>query len=128
MAAGLMNLVKKAGTTIAAVRTTSLSIDNTPIDISSFDDNGYQKLLSTTAQRLMTLTVAGVESDHVLRDAALSTTNLLTDVTVTFPNALVSNDVMACDWFITNYKEDGDYKGAGLFSCTMTSSGAWTRS
>ena len=127
MAAGTMMLVKKGATLIACVRTVELSVDHTPIDISSYDDTGYQKLLATSAQRVMSLTVGGVESDHVLRDIGLGTSALITDLTITFPNALATNDVVAGDFFMTNYKESGDYKDAGLFTATFTSSGAWTR-
>ena len=128
MAAGLMFLVKKGATTIAAVRTVSLSMDATPIDISSYDSAGVQELLATAAQKILTLNVAGLESDHVLRDIALGSGSLLiSDLTITFQNALTSNDVLACSFFMTNYKEDGDYKDAGLFTATFTSSGVWTR-
>lgn len=128
MAAGLMFLVKKGATTIAAVRTVSLSMDATPIDISTYDSAGVQELLATAGQKVLTLNVAGVESDHVLRDIALGSGSLLiTDLTVVFQNALTTNDILACNFFMTNYKEDGDYKDTGLFSATFTSSGAWTR-
>ena len=129
-AAGYKTLIKKGATTIAGVRVTGISVDNTPIDVTDNDSTGLQTLLADSAFRAMTLTVSGVESDHVLRDIALNpaTSQLITDLTFVFGNSLATNDVLACDWYMSNYKEDNDYKDAGMFSATFTSSGTWTRS
>ena len=120
-------LIKKAGTTIAGVRVTSLSVDNTPIDITSADSTGLQKLMNESAHRALTFTVSGVETDGVLYGVAIGTGNqLLTDITITQAAAGITNDVITGDWYMTNFKLDGDYKDAIQFSASFTSSGTWT--
>lgn len=127
---GRIQLLKIGGTTVAGVRTLSMSVDNTPIDVTDADSNGYQELLPQAGSKVMTITVAGVETDEVLRNLAVHnvTAPLVTDMTLTFADALVAVDILAGNFFLTNYKEDADYKDAVMFSCTFTSSGAWSRS
>lgn len=123
-------VIKKAGTAIAGVRVSGIAIDNTPIDITDNDSVGIQQLDTVEAFRVLTLTVSGVEKDHVLRDKALDPTEgaaVFTDLTFTFGNALTTNDVLSGTFFMSNYKEDFDYKGSAMFSASFTSSGAWTR-
>lgn len=129
--AGRNCLIKKAGTTIAGVQVTGISVDNTPIDITDNDSAGLQTLMDLSAKRALTLTVAGLEKDGVLHAVAMSTvatSQKLTDLTFIFGNALAAVDTLTCDWFMTNYKEDNDFQQAGKFSANFTSSGAWTLS
>jgi predicted secreted protein len=128
-AAGRKSIIKKAGVTIAGVRVTGLSLDSTPIDITDNDSAGLQVLLADSAFQVLSLNVSGVESDHILRDIALDTaqSQLLTDITFTFADSPGTKDVLAGSFYMTNYKEDNDFKDAVQFSATFTSSGAWTR-
>lgn len=127
VAAGRDMVIKKAGTVIAGVRKVSLSIDNVSIDITSADDVGFQKLMSVSAGRSLTLSVEGVESDRVLYTVGITpgTSQLLTDLSITIPTAGTTNDVITGDFYMSNYKGEGDYKDAVMFSVTFTSSGAW---
>lgn len=127
--AGRLQLLKKAGVTIAGVRTTGLSVDNTPIDITDNDSAGFQKLLPESGLQVLTISVSGVESDRVLRDIALNTagSQLVTDLSFVFASALGTNDTLTGDFYLSNYKEDADYKDAVQFSATFMSSGTWAR-
>ena len=127
VAAGRDMLIKKAGTTIAGIQVTSLSIDNTPIDITTNDSIGIQKLMAVSAKRSMTTTVSGVETDGVLWAIAMGTgSQLLTDLTFVQPAAGTTADVVTCDWYMSNYKADGDgLAGPVKFSATFMSSGSW---
>ena len=127
VAAGRDMVIKKAGTVIAGVRKVSLSIDTVSIDITSADDIGFQKLMSVSAGRSISLSVEGVESDRVLYTIGIvsGTSQLLTDLSITIPTAATTNDVITGDFYMSNYKGEGDYKDAVMFSATFTSSGAW---
>ena len=129
-AAGRNTLLKKAGVTIAGVQVTGLSVDSTPIDVTDNDSGGLQVLLSESGMQALTISVSGVESDHILRDIALNpfVSQLLTDLSWKFADALAVNDVLTGSFYMSNYKEDSDVKGAVQFSATFTSSGAWVRS
>jgi predicted secreted protein len=131
-AAGRNMLLKKAGTVIGGVRVTGLKMGATPIDVTDKDSAGIVELLSGAEESIqLTLTVSGVEKDAVLRGVALSTTagaKLVTDLTLTFASALAAADILAGNFFMTEYSEDGDYKDAVMFSATFVSSGTWTLS
>ena len=127
VAAGRDMLIKKAGTTIAGIRVTGLSVDNTPIDITTNDSVGIQKLLAVSAKRALTITVSGVETDGVLYGVAIgSGSQLLTDLTFTNSAAGTTADVVTGDFYMSNFKLDGDMAQAVMFSATFSSSGTWT--
>lgn len=128
VAAGRTQTLKKAGTTIAGIRVTSISFDNTPVDITSSDSLGIRKLMSISAESGISITVSGVETDGVLYTIASNpaTSRLLTDLTFTSPTAGTTADVITGDFFMASFKLDGDYKDAVMFSATFTSSGSWT--
>lgn len=127
--AGRKQLIKKAGVTIAGVRVTGLSVDSSPIDVTDNDSAGFQQLLSDSALQVLGITVSGVESDRVLRDIALDTSvsQLITDLAFVFASALAAKDTLTGDFYMTNYKEDAEFKDAVQFSATFTSSGLWAR-
>ena len=127
VAAGRTQLLKKAGTTIAGVRVTSLAFDDTPIDITSNDSLGVRKLMNVSASSGITITASGVETDGVLYAIAANpaTSRLLTDLTFVATGEGTTNDVITGDFFMTNYKLDADYKDAVQFSATFVSSGSW---
>lgn len=126
VAAGRDMLIKKATVAIAGIKVTGLSVDNTPIDITSNDSVGIQKLMAVSAKRAMTINVSGVETDGVLWAIAMGTgSQLLTDLTFVQPAAGSTADVVTCDWYMSNYKADGDTADAVQFSATFMSSGSW---
>lgn len=128
--AGRLLLVKKAGTTIAAVRAKTISVENTPIDITSDDSGGIVTLLSgVNASRQLKLSVSGVASDTTLRAAAFSTSAggpHLTDITIVDPVESSGADTITCDWYVTKYERSGEHDGEEQFSAELVSSGAWT--
>jgi predicted secreted protein len=127
-AAGRQAVVSRAGTAIASVRVSTISINNEPIDVTDRDSAGIVELLAVPATRQITLSVEGLVNSAVLRDAAIGTGSpLLTDVTFTFADALPAVDVLTCNFFITNYEETNPHDDASEFSCEFVSSGPWTR-
>ena len=127
VAAGRDMLIKKAGATIAGIRATSLTLDNTKIDITTNDSAGIQKLLAQSAKRALTITCSGVETDGVLYGVAMgSGSQLLTDITLTQPAAGTTADVVTCDFYMDSFKVTGEMEGAVMFEATFSSSGSWT--
>ena len=129
-AAGRTALVKKGATVIGGVRVSNIQVDNTPIDVTDNDSTGLQELLDDYSMSVLSFDVEGVAKDAVLRDIAFTpaTSKMLSDMTFTFGSAEVGADVIAGDFFMLSYKEGNDYKEATTFSCSFTSSGAWTLS
>lgn len=122
-------LVKKAGTTIAGVQTKSISFDDEPIDITTDDSAGFQTLLDVSGNKVCGIDVSGVCNGYVLRDIATDPagSGYITDLSFTFAAGTAGKTVITGNWYMTNYKEDGEYKDSVKFSATFTSSGAWAR-
>ncbi len=73
--------------------------------------------------RALDISVSGVWTDTVMRDAALAATGmLLTDITIDFADG---GDISG-DFYLASYEESGAHDGAVTFTCSMQSSGAWT--
>lgn len=116
-------IVKQATTAIAGVRTTTLSIDNSPVDITSKDDGGFRKLGGFSGQRTLDITLEGVWVDQVISDIASGADSglLLTDITIED-----SEDTISGDFFVASYEMSGAHDGEVTYSVTLQSSGAWT--
>ena len=125
-AAGRKAQVLKNGVAIGGVRVSNIQIDNTPIDVTDSDSAGIQELLADSSLRVLSFDVEGIQKDAVLRGIAFSTaTQLLTDMSFKFADALAPADTITGNFFMLNYKEGDDYKEAATFSASFTSSGAW---
>ncbi len=116
-------LIKKNAVAIAGAQENGISIDNSPVDITSISDGGYRTLADFAGMRALDISVSGVWTDTVMRDAALAATGmLLTDITIDFADG---GDISG-DFYLASYEESGAHDGAVTFTCSMQSSGAWT--
>lgn len=115
-------VVSKAGTPIAAVRTTTLSIDNAPVDITSNDDGGFRTLGNFSGTRAMDLSVEGVWTDQVLSDIARGggTGLLLTDITIDD-----GVDTISGNFFLASFEQSGAHDAEITYTAELQSSGPW---
>lgn len=122
-ASGRLLIIKKGAAAIAGVRTKTVTMAGSPVDVTTDDDSGYRTLLATAGNVALDLSVDGVTKDDTLRAAALTNTTLeLTDISIEYPDG----DTITGTFFLTNWEESGSQDGATEFSCSMQSSGAWT--
>lgn len=119
---GRLLLIKKATTAIAGAQENGITVDNSPVDITSIGDDGFRTLADFAGMRTLDISISGVWSDSVVRDEALGSTLLLTDITIDFADG---GDI-AGDFYIANYEETGAHDGAVTFTATLQSSGEWT--
>lgn len=110
---------------INGVRTKSMSINGSPIDITNDDDAGIRKLMDEPGEHSMSITVAGITKADTLRVEALNTTDRVLPTEFGFPGS-VSNGKIAGDFFLAGYTETGEYQGAATFEATFESAGALT--
>lgn len=115
-------LVKKGGTAIAGGREDRITIDNSPVDITDKASAGYRELASDAGTRAIDIAISGVWIDKVMRDQAMGTSLLLTDITVDFADG----GDLSGNFYLANYEETGGHDGAVTFTATLQSSGAWT--
>ena len=117
-------LVMKAAAAIAGAQTNSISVDNSPVDISDIAGAGFRKIAGFAGNRKLDISVNGVWTDKVMRDLALGADSglLLTDITLDFADG---GDIEG-DFYLASYEETGAHDGAVTFTCSLQSSGAWT--
>lgn len=122
--------VKKNSTTIASVRTKSVTWNGTPIDTTNDDDDGDTSYLADEfANTTLEISVEGLTDDDVLSDIAFTATHAdkhLSDITLERPNG----DVISGNFIVTNYVETGAYEDAVTFTATLVRNGThtWTPS
>lgn len=115
-------LILKNAVAIAGAQENGISVDNSPVDITSIGDGGYRTLADFAGMRTLDISISGVWADKVMRDQALGTTLLLTDITIEFADG----GEISGDFYLASYEETGAHDGAVTFTASLQSSGAWT--
>lgn len=125
-AAGRLAVVSRGATPIASVLVSTISVANEPIDVTDRDSNGIVTLLAAAATRQVTLSVEGYANDPTIRNVGFGTgSQLLTDLSFRFADALTAADTITGDFFLTSYEETNPHDAASEFSCEFVSSGPW---
>ena len=109
------------GTLIGGLRTTTLTMNNNVIDVSTKDTDGWRELLEDGSVKFFSISCDGIfkdsATDETIRQNAFS--NSIDTYTFIFPNG----DTIECDFQITGYTRTGDYEGAETFSLSLESTG-----
>lgn len=119
---GRKAIFKKGLTTVAAVRTRSMTLGNEVVDITSDDDNGFRTMLAEPGNKTLDLTVEGVFKDATMLTVAMSTSDILDTFSILFPTI----GTIAGDFVVTSFEAGAAYNEAGTFSCSLQSSGTFT--
>lgn len=119
---GRKALFKKGETTVAAVRTRSMTLGNEVVDITSDDDNGFRTMLAEPGTKTLDLTVEGVFKDATMLTVAMSASDILDAFSILFP----SIGTISGDFVVTSFEAGAAYNEAGTFSCSLQSSGTFT--
>lgn len=128
--AGRLYIVRKDGVALAGVRSKSLSINGSPIDVTTDDEAGVRALLDVPGQVDVSMSVSGLAANtaafNTLRDLALSTTDRV--VTLEFDTGSGSPQLgFRGSFFLEGFTEGGETQGPGTFEVTFQSTGAVTR-
>lgn len=116
-------------TTIAGLRDTSLTVNETAVDVTSKDDSGIRQLLVTgNVLRSMTVTGTGVFTDvaimNTIRDAVIAGTN--ENYQVVIPGTSIAGGTYEGGFRITSFEESGAHDGEVQYSITLESTNATT--
>lgn len=121
--------VLRGGVVIAGVRTKSISIAGSPIDVTNDDDDGVRKLMDQPGQVDVSITVSGVAVGNGLRAEAISTTDRVQPTNFQFQGFEGSPDNthgFSGEFFLASYTETGEYQGAVTFESEFQSAGPVT--
>lgn len=113
--------------TVGGLRTTSLKINNEPVDITNKDSAGKRQLLEGAGVQSIEVSGAGVFTDasyyQQLRTAVMANTHL--NFKVSFPGD-TNPFVFTGSFMITDLEESGEYNGEMSYSLTLASAGTVT--
>jgi predicted secreted protein len=116
-------LIKKSGTAIAGIKTSTVSFTAEGVDITDKLDSGYRTMGDFAGIISFEISGEGVAKGTVARDIFKAGTGfLLTDVTIEWD----SGETWDCDVFLSAYEETAAHDGSVDFSITLQSSGEWT--
>lgn len=111
-------VVSVEGTPIATARTTSFTVNNEAVNITSAGDDGVRRLMDEAGEKSVEITLDGLYEGSSIMDLALGT-SLLKEVELDYTTYTVSGD-----FFLASYNEGQPYNDAVTFSATLQSSGA----
>ena len=109
---------------MAAMRTTSLTLNNEQVDTTNKDSQGWRTLLEAAGTQSMDISAEGVFTDETIEETVrgYAFANSINEFAIVFGNG----DSIDGDWAITNYQRSGAFNGEETYSLTLQSSGAPT--
>lgn len=119
-------------TAIAAVSAKSVEINNSGVDITTDDSDGWQTMLAEPGVRAVNLSISGVadDTDEDLLDAIMLGTSsiVLEDLQIKFDGGGTGKTALTGDFQFSSLSFSGEKDGATGFEATLTSSGAIVQS
>ena len=111
------------GEVIAGAQENGISLDGSPVDITSKSDGGFRTLADFAGVKSIDISVSGVWVDKVFRDLAILETAslLITDASIAFADG----GSLTGDFYIASYEETGTHDDAVKFTASLQSSGEW---
>jgi predicted secreted protein len=106
------------GDVVATARTTSMTINNEAVNVTSAGDDGIRRMMDEAGEKSVEITLDGLYTDASLMDLALGT-SLLQAVELDYGDYTLEGD-----FFLSSYNEGQPYNEAITFSATLMSSGA----
>jgi len=113
--------VSVGGDVVATARTTSLTINNEAVNVTSAGDEGIRRMMDEAGEKSVEITLDGLYTGSSLMDLALAN-SLLQEVELDYGDYTLEGD-----FFLSSYNEGQPYNEAITFSATLMSSGAVTK-
>ena len=110
-----------AGTLLGGLKSTTFTMNNSVVDVSTKDTLGWRELLEDGSLKFFSIACDGIfknsTTDATLRGYVLN--NTLNTFTLVFPNG----DTIEGTFQATNYQRKGEVEGVETYSMTLESSG-----
>lgn len=117
-------IVQRNGVNVAGVRTKSITINGSPIDVTTDDDAGVRALLDQPGQVDVAISVSGILLNDTLAQESLSASDRV--ALTKFLRSGSPDNGFSGQFFMSSYKETGEYQGAVTFEAEFQSAGAVT--
>ena len=112
-------VVQRGGANVAGVRTKSLTVNGSPIDVTTDDDAGIRSLLDQPGQVDVAISVAGILLNDILAAESLQTSDRVQ--LTKFLRSGSPDNGFSGQFFLASYKETGEYQGAVTFKADFQS-------
>lgn len=109
------------GAVIAGARTKTITINGTPVDITSDDDSGYRTLLEASGEKQIDMSIEGLAKDDVLVEALANNGTLIAEAVLTLP----SGATITGDFRLNSVELGAPYNDAVTFTAELQSTGSW---
>ena len=110
-----------AGTLLGGLKSTTFTMNNSVIDVSTKDTLGWRELLEDGSLKFFSIACDGIfkdsATDETIRGFVFN--NTLNTFTFVFPNG----DTIEATFQVTNYQRKGEVEGVETYSMTLESSG-----
>ena len=115
-------VIKRDGTTIAGVRTKSMTFGSEAIDVTTDDDTGKRTLLEASGSENIDLSVEGLTKDENLLAVAAGGGTRIEEYTIELPwgGSIVG------DFRLNSVEVGAEYTDAVTFTAEIHSTGDWT--
>lgn len=121
-----LTLEYPTGTVIAGVRTRSITIDSSAIDVTTDDDSALRTLLEEPGQKQIDISVEGLLKDDTLLDKIINGA-FIQELTIKLPFPFTTTQGKIVGSFrFNNFEQTGEYTDAIAFTATLQSTGAFT--
>lgn len=122
-------LVRRNSIVLAGVKTKSISIAGSPIDVTSDDSAGFRQLMDNPGQIDVSIKIAGIAVTETLRSQAIAESGRVLTTEFVFPGYEGSpgnTHGFSGPFFIASYTESAEYNGAVTFEAELQSAGTVT--
>ena len=118
---GRLLKVKRGSTVIAGVRTKSMTIAGSPVDVTTDDSTGKRTLLEESESESIDLSVEGLTQDENLLAVAAGGGTRIEAYTIELP----WGGTITGDFRLNNVELGAEYTDAITFTAEIHSTGAW---
>lgn len=112
-------------TTVAAMRTSSLTLNNEQVDVTTKDDTPWRQLIDCGIKS-MSLSAAGVFTDAAIIDTILADLTTAGGSIDQYRIISGAGDIFAGQFLVASLERSGEYNGAEQYTLSFESAGAIT--
>ena len=111
------------GATLAGIVSKSLSINNSAVDTSDDDSNGWAESLATPGRKEITIGLSLKAKNLSLIQSAIDNTSQIYATLLTFPDGTLTNSTLGGDAFMTTVSLSGEHEDLTTIDIELMYSG-----
>lgn len=114
------------GATLAGIISKSLAINNTPVDTSDDNSNGWAEMLAVPGRKEVTISISTKVKSLDMVMSAINNASQIYATVITFPDGTTTNSTITGDAFLSSVSPTGEHEGLTTLDFEMSFSGEVT--